>query len=328
MTRPAPTAAETEASAALAAAFRREGHQVLFPERERSDRPDLLFEINGIRIACECIQIPPKYIYSFHHKHFRDSDWRGNQLLSTLWPNEPHQWAAEAVRKKNALIPQYVRSTGAREVWLLLHSPPQSNQFFVNAANTWIPWALRHGANSTPHAFAQIHLWTPQTGITPISIRGNETNIRTELAVDLSSGYPTMCVTRFALPFVTASAGSTEPVIHTFRHETSTAIVVPPRDPKYRKLSPARRVATYQSELVAWEDRAELSTILTFQDSGEIFRFEVIKLQGFSPAQQYYCHNLHEYVVPHNLRTFHWSGPSAGVSTMDPRSEGMTWIEL
>ena len=202
--RDRPTKVEELCAEALSEAFKKEGHSVSFPDREKKDKPDILIEIAGVRVACECTQIPPSYIYQFQHKHYTKEEWPDGELLSTTWPNEPHEWVADAISKKTPLVAGYLTRTGAKEAWLLLHSPPESNQFFIEYEKTWIPWALRHGAKMVDdHPFTQIYLWTPQSGIQLISVLKNEIDSHSELGIDFSKGYPTLCVNRTTLKIVT-----------------------------------------------------------------------------------------------------------------------------
>jgi hypothetical protein len=145
--RPLPTEVEQKATEALADAFRREGHTVSFPPRPTEDKPDKLIQLGSSLVACECTQIPPSYVYKHHNQKTRESDWNGLDLKCTIWPNEPHVWLADAISKKSPLVPDYLSRTSAKEAWLLVHSPTESNQSFIQHDEEWVLRALRHGAN-------------------------------------------------------------------------------------------------------------------------------------------------------------------------------------
>ncbi|MBV6641326.1 MAG: hypothetical protein KI791_11430 [Cyclobacteriaceae bacterium] len=162
--RKEPTKAEKLSAEALSRAFIQDGHDVKFPQRTTQDKPDILIEIDNILIACECTQIPPSYIYQFHQKKHKKTDWNDKEILSITRPNEPHYWLADAINKKSEKVPGYLSRTNAKFAWLLVHSPVEKNQFFIKN-RSWIIEALKHGAHINKHLFEQIYLWTPQSGI-------------------------------------------------------------------------------------------------------------------------------------------------------------------
>lgn len=303
--RDEPTEAEVLASRALAEAFKNEGHSVNFPERDKYDKPDILIEIAGIRIACECTQIPPSYIYQYQHKKVKQEDWNGSKILSSTWPNEPHQWFADAIEKKARLVPDYLVRTGAKEAWLLIHAPPQVTQSFLDHEQEWVLWALRHGAKMVEHPFSQIHLWTPKGGIHPVSILSNEKGTYSDLGIDFTEGYPTLCVNRASIKFTTTLKSSDEPIVFTSKHDTQTTKVVEPIDKEYAKHKPATRVATYCFETTVWHDRANIKCTVKFLDNGESIVLDPFIINELSPNKDYYFHYLHEFRAPKKLHTLH-----------------------
>jgi len=303
--RPSPTRAELSSVAALIAAVEADGHSVRRVERTSQDKPDALLEIAGFRVACECIQIPPAYIYKQLHRRHLPEEWEGRDLLCISWPNEPHQWVAEAVARKTALVPDYLKRTGAFEAWLLIHTPTEVTQFFVNAEHEWLPWALRHGAKMQEHSFAQIHLWTPKSGIRPISYRKDEVNLVSELGIEFSSGYPTLNMDRGSIPFTTRSSLLQPPEVRTVIHRTKSYKTVRPRDPAYAKHEPARREAVYRFTLTTWSTRAEIRTLIEYPQEGEQVALDPTTIEGLQPASQYFHHYLYEYHAPRQLNTLH-----------------------
>lgn len=303
--RDEPTESEELISRALAEAFENEGHSVSFPERDKNDKPDILIEIAGVRIACECTQIPPSYIYQFQHKKNKTTDWDGNSLLSSTWPNEPHQWVAEAIKKKIKLVPDYLSRTSSTEAWLVVHSPPQVTQSFIDECKEWILRALHHGAKMIDHPFGQIHLWTPKGGIHPISVLKNEQDTHSELGIDFSDGYPTLCVNRASIKFTTAEINATEPNIFNYSHTTRKSRIVVPIDQEYAKHKPAMRIANYYFEVVAWSDRAEINRAVEFPDIDERIALDPFKVDNLAPNKDYSMHYLHEFEAPKKLKTLH-----------------------
>lgn len=304
-----PTPTEYESIAALVESFKRDGHACNRIQRSIEDKPDALLEVGGVRIACECIQIPPAYIYKFHHTLHPPSAWGGKDILSFLWPNEPHQWVAEAVAKKARLWPSYRASTGAQLPWLLIHSPSQPKQFFLDGSKEWFLWALRHGTKMVEHPFEQIFLWTPQEGIQTVFVARRDKGTHSEFGITFSDGYPTLCVNRFTVPFSTASDESNAPVRSSFVARTSKQVVVPPRDQEYSRHPPAKRSVLYAFEMIAWATRVEVLTNVHFQDEGDPIPLGVQKIENLLPNTRYFWHNLHEFRSPKSLRTWHVMQP-------------------
>lgn len=300
-----PKPAEDASITALVNAFRRDGHTALRIPRRIEDKPDALLEIGGVRIACECIQVPPEYIYKHHHIRHQPSAWGGKEILSFLWPNEPHQWVAEAVTRKARLWPSYQALTDARAAWLLIHSPIEPNQFFLDGAEKWIQWALRHGAKMNEHPFDQVFLWTPGTGIHTISVARNETGTHSELGISFSEGYPTLCVNRFTIPFVTQPTGSKAPLRTRYMAQTIREIVVQPRDIEYARHQPARRLFYYTCDVLAWEKRADIQTTVSFADEADPITLDCHHIENLSPNTSYFEHNIHEFRAPKSLKTWH-----------------------
>lgn len=305
-----PTPAEDASIAALVKAFQKNGHAIGRVPRAVEDKPDALLEVGGIRIACECIQIPPEYIYKFQHTLHQPSAWEGKEILSFIWPNEPHQWVAEAVVKKARLWPSYRASTGAQLPWLLLHSPFELQQFFLDGSKEWILWALRHGAKMVEHPFEQIFLWTPQSGIQTVFVASRDKETHSELGIEFSEGYPTLSVNRFTVPFSTSSLKSSTPDRGSIVMRTSKQVIVRPRDKAYCRLAPATRSVVYACEVIAWATRAEVVTTVHFEDECDPIPLGVQNMENLLPNTRYYVHNVHEFLSPKSLTTWHIIQPS------------------
>jgi hypothetical protein len=305
-----PTPAEDASIAALVKAFQNDGHAANRVPRPLEDKPDALLEVGGVRIACECIQIPPEYIYKSNHTLYQPSAWEGKEILSFMWPNEPHQWVVEAVSKKARLWPSYHASTGAQLPWLLLHSPFEPKQFFLDGSKEWILWALRHGAKMVEHPFEQIFLWTPQSGIQTVFVASRDKETHSELGIAFSEGYPTLCVNRFTVPFSTLGNESSIPDRRSIFARTSKQVIVRPRDKEYSRHAPAMRNVVYACEVSAWATRAEVLTTVHFEDEDNPIPLGVQKAENLIPNTTYYGHYLHEFLSPKSLKTWHIIQPS------------------
>lgn len=299
-----PSPAEEASVAALVSAFLRDGRLAAIIPREISDKPDALLEVAGVRIACECIQVPPQYIYQHHCKHFPADAWSGKDILSIVWPNEPHHWVAEAIRKKSKLHAGYLQATGATESWLLIHSPLEPTQSFLDGSKEWIQWALRHGAKMVDHPFSQIFLWTPQGGIQPISVRRNEVGTHSELGINFASGYPTLCVNRFSIPFSTLARGESGSSEWELKFFESNKVVIEPQDPEYLRHAPAHRCVSYLVHVRVWVDRAELNTSVEFGEGESPVVLQPQRIEGLRPSTDYWYHALHEFQAPKQLSTY------------------------
>lgn len=179
------------------------------------------------------------------------------------------------------------------------------NKFFLDGTKEWIQWALRHGAKMAEHPFEQVFLWTSHAGIQPVSIKRNEIQTHSELGIAFSMGYPTLCVNRFTVPFVTAAAMSAFPLRTSFIAKTTKRVVVRPRDAEYARHAPAERRVQYSCEVIAWETKAELQTTVSFADDGETIALAPRHIEGLSPNTAYWGHNLHEFEAPRSLKTWH-----------------------
>lgn len=303
--RQQPTKAEQGAEKALAEAFKKEGHSVYLPERETKDKPDILIEIAGVRIACECTQIPPSYIYQYQHKRASGKDWQGQDLICESWPIEPHMWIADAIEKKARLVPDYLNRTSAKEPWLLIHSPPESNQSLVAYDKEWFLRALRHGALMNNHPFRQIYLWTPQGGIHKVYAQDQDSGLNSELGIGFGDGYPTLNVVKGSLSFTTPDSTHPGPYFRNANLSSKALKVVPPKDPTYAKHQGAGRDVSYKFRVYAWSDHAEIKIKIIFADSKKECIRQTKRLDNLSSNQTYWFHFLHEFCAPKRLETMH-----------------------
>lgn len=300
-----PTEAEKTCVEALLQAFRNQGHAAERIPRPVEDRPDALLRVGGVLVACECVQIPPEYIFKQLHKKHPPSAWKGRSVLSSLWPNEPHQWVADAVKKKSVLHQSYLESTGANESWLLVHTPVQPNQAFLDGSKEWIQWAVRHGAKMVNHPFHQIFLWTPQHEIYPVWNKERDESTHSELGIGLSEGYPTICTNRFFLKFKTLCAEEAGPKEKRFLFDDSHLTKVRPMDAEYRRHKPATRRVIYEINARIWADRAEFSRVVVFVDTGERIDMGSVSEERLTPDKTHWHHVFHEFHAPKTLQTHH-----------------------
>jgi len=91
--------------------------------RKVEEAPDLLFSIDGQRIACEITRIPGNKIIHECHRPIKTTnmDGQGAGASSTTWAYEPHIWIAEIVQKKSRLIRHYKSNTNPDQLWLVIH---------------------------------------------------------------------------------------------------------------------------------------------------------------------------------------------------------------
>lgn len=297
-----PTESELLIRDAIKHTSEKEGYKINFPERDQHDKPDLLFEIGEVRVACECTQIPPSYIYQYR---FKTESWDGFDFLSTTYPNEPHQWAKDAVEKKAKLIESYIKRTNAHEAWLVIHLPHQENQFFLNHEEEWVKWALRHGTKLVKHNFSQIYLWSPKGGIQVISVQRNEKGTNSELILDFGYGYPTICNNRASIRFRTTNSSQQKPNKTFQTCTTKKSRIIEPIDNEYKNHNPSNRVATYRFEGLAWNDRIKITGSVNFDDLGDEIFLEPIYVDNLEPNKDYWAHYLHEFRSPAQLKTKH-----------------------
>lgn len=303
--RAEPTDAEKTSLAALKQAFVEQGHAIETVPREVEDKPDALLRVGGVLVACECIQIPPAYILQHLHKQHPTADWKGKSVLSSVWPNEPHQWVAAAIQKKATLHSSYLASTSAKESWLLVHMPVQANQALLDGSQEWTQWAVRHGSKMAGHPFTQVFLWTPKEGIYPAWNRARDAETHSSLGINFSLGYPTLCVNRFKLPITTPARGSAVPKNERFVLDDAQQLVTMPMDAEYRKHQPASRAVVFEICVRTWSGRAEVSTVVVFPDEGTRVDLGTSAMEELQPETTYWHHALHEFRAPKVLHTEH-----------------------
>lgn len=303
--RTEPTDAEKLSLAALKQAFIDQGHTAETVPREVEDKPDALLRVGGVLVACECIQIPPAYILQHLHKRRPAADWKGKAVLSELWPNEPHQWVAEAIRKKAALHDGYLASTSAKEVWLLVHTPVEENQALLDGSQDWTQWAVRHGAKMARHPYSQVFLWTPKEGIYPAWNRERDAETHSSLGMDFALGYPTLCINRYTVPISTLARGEQGPKEERLVFSDADQLVTTPKDAEYRKHPPATRLVVYEVCVLTWSDRAVVSTVAVFPDEGTRVDHGTKVIEGLRPDTTHWHHALHEFRAPKLLHTTH-----------------------
>ena len=303
--RTEPTDAEKMSLAALKQAFINQGHAVEAVHREVEDKPDALLCVGSVLVACECIQIPPSYIFQHLHKQYPAAAWKGKSVLSLVWPNEPHQWVAEAIQKKAALHSTYLAATSANDSWLLVHTPVEANQALLDGSQEWTQWAVRHGAKMASHPFSQIFLWTPQQGIYFAWNRVRDAETHSSLGIGFSLGYPTLCINRFMVPIATLAQGEVGPREKRFALDDAELLVTAPMDAEYQKYPPATRVVVYEVCVRVWSDRAEVSTIVVFPHEGTLADLGTHVMKELQPETTYWHHVSHEYRAPKVLHTEH-----------------------
>ncbi len=126
---------------------------------EISDAPDALFLVKGEIIAVECRYIAhPELLKFLGKRHILE-----NRAYEILLPREPHLWVRNAIEEKHPYIPKYLARTGAREVWLLLHSSHQ-HKILRNDRSEGSEFfeLLCLGAHLLPHGFTRV--WFAELG--------------------------------------------------------------------------------------------------------------------------------------------------------------------
>lgn len=291
--RPLPTEAELAIREAITNELKKIGHSVYFPERDKHDKPDLLFEVNGVIIACECTQIPPKYI--FEHE-FKADRWDGFDLFSATYPNEPHYWAEEAIKKKNSLIESYIKNTNCSQVWLVLHSPAKNTQSFLKYHPTWIRHAILVGSNQFQHHFNKILFWTPQQGIHQVE-KKPISEIPT-LSFNFSRGHPTLCVNRAKITTSATKNSAESPNIIFHEFSTRKSKIIEPMDDNFRKHPPAISAAKYKLEGKVWHNKGEVKISVLFEGSDKEISLKPIHFNKIQPGMEFCFHFLHEFPCP------------------------------
>jgi hypothetical protein len=303
--RPEPTKAEEESITALLQAFLEQGNSAERIHRSVEDKPDALLRVGGVLIACECIQIPPAYILRHLHKRQPLAAGNSKDMVSLIFPNEPHQWVAEAIRKKAGLHASYLASTSAKESWLVVHTPVELNQGFLNGAQAWVQWAVRHGSKMAGHPFSQVFLWTQNDGVYPVWNHARDSETHSSLGIDFAAGYPTLCINQFSIPITTPARGTLSPREQRFVIREAQQMATEPMDIEYRRHPPATRKLIYEVHVVAWPDHAQVKTTVVFVDDGTRSDESIAEMTGLESETAYWHHAVHEFRAPQQLRTEH-----------------------
>jgi len=192
--------------------------------------------VDSRRIACECVQIPPKRIFKFVHRRFRQfiDTPEGSLVVQVVWPMEAHIWAREAIADKDRKIAAYRRNSGVQDIDLLLHAPYSVGNLFsishpVELAQ--IKWAARL-ANSS---FTNIYFWNPKAGIEKVYPLSSSTEFP---QLDLSQGYPTSSFLQGRTGKIVTTQEGEPPEEYDFGIIEPALIIIPPTDPEFRELKP------------------------------------------------------------------------------------------
>lgn len=300
--REEPTKAEVITSAALAHAFREAGHSVEIPDREATDRPDIFLKINGISVAVECTQIPPSYVFQHQHTAPSDESLEAGNVVSVLYPNEPHMWVDAAIRKKARHVPAYMDQVSASECWLLIHAPPEDKNYFVDAGKEWIQHALAHGATLSSHPFKQVYVWTAVHGLLLVYHRQPTQSLHSDLGFQLTKGYPTLASNRIRLDIRTVDVGEAA-TSTSQKYDRIELSVVEPVDPLFKRHQPAQRSVEYRTSCVASCCAATVRVWIRLDSSTEEMEVDPIEVPNLEPRTSYHIHWLHHLVAPAQLET-------------------------
>lgn len=303
--RSEPKPVEIASINALLEAFRKEGHNAERIPRDVEDKPDGLLQFQNCRIACECIQIPPEYIFKYMHTRIPLQDFQGINLVSRTWPFEPHEWVARAILKKAQFVDEYIKRTDAQHAWLIVHAPIEHNQNFIDSKRDWIRQAVVHGTLMHKHPFEQVFLWTPQDGILSIYVRRHGENRISDFALGFSNGYPTITTHRLSFGYVTPPLGAKLPL--QFRHAAKVIkhTYVDPLDATYLKYKPAYRPIEAVVTGEIWPTRCRFKVDIHYPLENKTEEGLMTGADNLVPDSQNYMHYLYESTAPRRLETLH-----------------------
>ena len=143
------------------------------------DKPDLVLERAGIRVACELSTVHLKEAYRWYNAPSRA---KLNQAEKIVIPREPDQWLLKVFQEKSHKVPEYIKRARAQEAWLLVHSTEKDPyDFFVLDDSYDVP-LLQSAATNSKHPFSRIY------------IAGSTAGVRQIWPADLKIGPPPLLV--------------------------------------------------------------------------------------------------------------------------------------
>lgn len=255
MSRRDPTPEELQSGSALLSFYRQAGHSAAL---EHADKPDLRLLVDGLSVACECVQIPPARIFGFVHTRFKQIEAKtpGARAVQVVWPKEAHIWVKEVIADKGRHLAQYRSASGAAEVNLLIHTPIDMNADVIDPVRPGEMNQIRWAAATSHTEFKNVFFFDPRIGVERIYPPSRPF---VEPAYDFSKGYPTSgFVLASAGPFTTTSEGAPE-VDCDFGEVETQVLVVPPVDPRFKKHKPHYVQRRHRCTIRAGSTTAEMT---------------------------------------------------------------------
>ncbi len=255
MTRASSTQEEKISGSALLEYLRDTGREIANIDRDVDDNPDLFFQLDSVKVGCECVQIPPGRVYKYIHSRFRQLSKSEACAVRIVWPQEQHCWVKDAIESKNQKIETYKQKSGADVIWLLIHSPIREKDTTVRYQKPEIMNLIKYAANKTTHNFNEIYFWDPLHGITKIYPLEK---VWQQVKFNFDGGYPTDGFVMSVGKFTTTELGE-EPVEIDHGIVTPEVVIVPPQDPEFKKHPPRFRNRRYRMKIITGATDAKIS---------------------------------------------------------------------
>lgn len=168
------------------------------------DKPDLVLDIGGRRVAIELSQIPSSYFIRHLHKKIPPPTYRDNEIVGRLsvFPFEPHRWLNEVIKKKHKSLSVSKHRANADEVWLALHAHSVDSDWPMTKDKTQRKFELelmRFGTKGTIKGCDRIIYLYPDGSAAGLHGNGEVIPKRIEL-VD-GEGYPAVTHHSFCFSF-------------------------------------------------------------------------------------------------------------------------------
>ena len=187
-----------------------------------TDRPDWVFELDGRRVAAECICVNlPQLMKWAGHKDRRED----GRHYEVRFANEPHLWVKTAIQAKDPKVEDYKHRANCSEIWLVMHSEFTVLPLF-ECSHEMLE-LMRAAAAATESRFDAVWFVHAEVGANRLWQQGDPHCAFPEL--DVSRGYPTL---RVRQGMITLKAGG--PKFSLGAHNAAESLLIQPLDRRFK----------------------------------------------------------------------------------------------
>lgn len=174
---------EVAAISAVSRVLKESGAQVV-DDPAFTDKPDWVFELDGVRVAAECICINLEKLMEWNNSRRR---LQQEKCYEIIFPVEPHLWIKKAIEAKVDKVAEYTLRSKSKEAWLIAHSDLDQGLPLFECNENMLR-TMRDAAASLNSKFERIWFIHREFGAHQIWRKGEPVVPFPE--IDLTNGYP------------------------------------------------------------------------------------------------------------------------------------------